>query len=470
MMAISDTQGASPVDVVEFIDQQPVGGFQLKLLLTCAAVLFLDGFDTTAIGYVAPSLAREWHLTKAALGPVFSAGLFGLMIGALSFGPLADRVGRRKIIIFSTLAFGLGTLATAFVQDVDALLVVRFLTGLGLGGAMPNAVAMTSEFNPRRRRATMVMIMFCGFSVGAALGGFIAAALIPSFGWRSVFVVGGVAPLLLVPILGWQLPESVRFLVLAGRAPERVTELLRLIGPKTSFAAMTRFVVHEPELTGLPVLHLFSNGRTLATLLLWVVFFMSLLDLYFLSNWLPTVLNDLGASVSAAALIGSMLQIGGIVGTFGLGRVIDRFSFRALALVYFIAVFAIGAIGHLSHSAVMVTLAIFVAGFCVVGGQIAANALAAAFYPTAVRATGVGWALGIGRIGSIVGPLVGGILLTMKWSAAEVFMTAAGAALCAALAALALSRFAGMGGSGRDAAEPSAAFETRLRPSTTAGV
>ena len=193
--------GTSPVDVAGYIDQQPVGGFQIKLLLTCAAVLFLDGFDTQAIGYVAPALAKEWGLTKAALGPVFSAGLFGLMIGALVFGPLADRIGRKKIIILSTLAFGIGTLATAFINDVNTLLLVRFLTGLGLGGAMPNAVAMTSEFSPHRRRATMVMIMFCGFSIGAALGGLLAAALIPQFGWRSVFIVGGVAPLLLVPIL-----------------------------------------------------------------------------------------------------------------------------------------------------------------------------------------------------------------------------------------------------------------------------
>src|ERR1700730_12091209 len=178
-MAISETHGASPVDVAEFIDQHPVGRFQIKLLLICAAVLFLDGFDTQAIGYVAPALAKEWGLTKAALGPVFSAGLFGLMIGALVFGPLADRIGRKKIIIFSTLAFGIGTLVTAFVQDVNTLLAIRFLTGLGLGGAMPNVIALTSEFSPHRRRATMVMVMFCGFSVGAALGGLIAAALMP---------------------------------------------------------------------------------------------------------------------------------------------------------------------------------------------------------------------------------------------------------------------------------------------------
>ena len=436
--SVVDVAGASLVDVAGYIDQQPVGGFQIKLLLTCAAVLFLDGFDTQAIGYVAPALAKEWGLTKAALGPVFSAGLFGLMIGALVFGPLADRIGRKKIIIFSTLAFGIGTLATAFIADVNTLLAIRFLTGLGLGGAMPNAVAMTSEFSPHRRRATMVMIMFCGFSVGAALGGLLAAALIPQFGWRSVFVVGGVAPLVLVPILALRLPESVRFLALTGRAPERVAELLGYINPKAAFAPATQFVVHEPRLTGMPVLHLFREGRTLPTLLLWVVFFMSLLDLYFLSNWLPTVLNDLGASVSAAAVIGSMLQVGGVVGTFALGSVIDRFSFRALALVYFAAVFAVGAIGQLGHSVIFVTTAIFAAGFCIVGGQIAANALAATFYPTSVRATGVGWALGIGRVGSIVGPLVGGALLTAKWSTGSVFIAAAMAALCAALAAFSL--------------------------------
>jgi AAHS family 4-hydroxybenzoate transporter-like MFS transporter len=175
-------------------------------------------------------------------------------------------------------------------------------------------------------------------------------------------------------------------------------------------------------------------------LLLWVVFFMSLLDIYFLANWLPTVLNDLDATISEAAVIATMLQVGGVVGTLALGSVIDRFSFRALALVYFAAVFAVGAIGQLGHSAVLVSMAIFAAGFCVVGGQIAANALAAGFYPTSVRATGIGWALGIGRVGSIIGPLVGGVLLAAQWSTASVFLAAAAAAFCAALASLILSR------------------------------
>jgi MFS transporter, AAHS family, 4-hydroxybenzoate transporter len=469
-MAMSQAEGgaAQAIDVVDFIDRQPVGGFQIRLLLTCAAVLFLDGFDTQAMGYVAPALAKEWGLSKAALGPVFSAGLFGLMIGALVFGPLADRVGRKTIIILSTLAFGIGALATAAVQDVTTLLIIRFLTGLGLGGAMPNAIAMTSEFNPQRRRATMVMIMFCGFSVGAALGGMLAAGLIPYLGWRSVFVIGGVAPLIMVPILALKLPESVRFLALHGNAPARVAELLGRISPTTAFASDARFVINETHLAGLPVTHLFREGRAATTLLLWVVFFMSLLDLYFLSNWLPTVLNDLGASVSEAVVIGSMLQVGGVVGTFALGSLIDRFSFRALALVYFGAVFAIGAIGQLSHSAVLVTIAIFAAGFCIVGGQIAANALAAAFYPTSVKATGVGWALGIGRIGSIVGPVVGGVLLEQKWSAAAVFMAAAGAALCAALAAFSLSRLAA-GGGGKSAVDQPTSFDAKLNPAAKAG-
>ena len=465
-MAISQvgSDGPPAIDIVDFIDRYPIGAFQIGILLTCAAVLFLDGFDTQAIGYVAPVLAKEWNLSKGALGPVFSAGLFGLMIGALVFGPVADRIGRKTVIIFSTLAFGLGALATAFAWDLTSLLVLRFLTGLGLGGAMPNAIALTSDFSPKRRRATMVMIMFCGFSIGAALGGVLAADVVPRFGWRAVFLIGGAAPMLMAPILVVRLPESVRFLAIKGDAIERVAALLRRISPTTAFAPGAQFIVHESRLTGIPVAHLFREGRTSVTLLLWVVFFMSLLDIYFLANWLPTVLNDLGASVSEAVIIGSMLQTGGVVGTLALGSLVDRFSFRALGLIYFFGVFAVGAIGQLGHSAVLVGVAIFAAGFCIIGGQIAANGLTAGFYPTSIRATGVGWALGVGRIGSIVGPVVGGLLLGAKWSAAAVFLAAAGAALCAALASFALARLVGA----TAIAQPTS-FDAKLQPAAKAG-
>jgi AAHS family 4-hydroxybenzoate transporter-like MFS transporter len=358
------------------------------------------------------------------------------------FGPLADRIGRRRIIIACTAAFGIGALATTFASDVNSLLIIRFLTGLGLGGAMPNTVALTSEFSPHRRRATMVMAMFCGFSIGAAVGGLLAAALIPAFGWRSVFVVGGVVPLLLVPFLVIWLPESVRFLALSGRANELVAALLARIAPSIAHPAAARFVAQEIKLPGIPVVHLLTDGRAWGTLILWVLFFMSLLDLHLLSNWLPTVLNDLGASVSASAVIGSMLQIGGVIGAFALGKSIDRFSFRALALLYGLAAIAVAAIGFSGHSIPLATIAIFCAGFCVIGGQNASNALSATFYPTAIRSTGVGWALGIGRVGSIVGPVVGGMMLARQLSNELVFVAAALPALCASLAAFALSRMA----------------------------
>jgi AAHS family 4-hydroxybenzoate transporter-like MFS transporter len=428
------------IDVRQFIDERPFGRYQYLVTAICALIVFLDGFDTQAIGYVAPAIIKSFHVSRSALSPVFSASLVGLMLGALIGGPVSDRFGRRPVLLVGMLFFGLMSLLTAGAQSVQSLLILRLLTGLGLGCVMPNAIALTSEFAPERVRSTAVMVMFCGFSLGAALGGLAAAGLIQDFGWQSVFIVGGVLPCLAAIVAWLYLPESVRFLVASGAPKGRIVHILRKIDAQVDDSASIGFGADEHTAHKFPVKELFTNGRGRLTLLLWLVFFMSLMDLYFLSNWLPTVISDAGIPVSSAALITAMLQVGGTVGTLLLGRVFDKVSpFRALACIYFLAALFIIAVGRAGTSVPMLVLTIFGAGFCVVGGQIGANALAAKAYPTAIRATGIGWSLGIGRVGSILGPVVGGLLLSLQWDMHQLFLVAALPAFIAGIAAWILS-------------------------------
>lgn len=426
------------VNVRERIDERPFGRYQLLVTGLCALIVFLDGFDTQAIGYVAPAIIKELGISRAALSPVFSASLVGLMLGALIGGPVSDRIGRRPVLLGGLVFFALMSLFTALAGSIESLLVLRLLTGLGLGCVMPNAIALTSEYAPERVRSTAVMVMFCGFSLGAALGGLAAAVLIADFGWRSVFVAGGVLPLLgAVAVWRW-LPESVRFMVLNGGDKQRIAAIMEKIDPALA-GKHVAFMADEHKESKSPVRQLFADRRALLTCLLWVVFFMSLMDLYFLSNWLPTVIHDAGIPVSSAALITAMLQVGGTVGTLVLGRVFDKVApFYALSAIYFLAAAFIAAVGFSGASTTALVLTIFGAGFCVIGGQIGANSLAAKSYPTAIRATGVGWSLGIGRIGSVLGPVIGGTLLSMQWSMRELFLVGAIPVFIAGVAALAI--------------------------------
>ncbi|MFL5415437.1 MAG: MFS transporter, partial [Myxococcales bacterium] len=261
------------MNVQQFIDSRPFGGFQLRVVALCALVVLIDGFDTQAIGYVAPAIIKSWHVRRADLGPVFAAGLTGLMIGALAFGPIADRAGRRPVLLFCTLFFGVLSLLTATAGSLQALLVYRFVTGLGLGGAMPNAIALTTEYAPKRVRATTIMIMFCGFSLGAALGGVAAAGLIARFGWKAVFLVGGAVPILAFPFLARGLPESIRFLVVRGGRNADVASILSRIDPAAAGGAGSTFTVEEHASKGFVVGQLFAERRAMFTLLTWVVFF-----------------------------------------------------------------------------------------------------------------------------------------------------------------------------------------------------
>ena len=390
----------------------------------CAAVVFIDGFDAQVMGFVAPALSAELRIPRVALGAVISSGTFGMMLGALAFGPIADRVGRKPVLVACTLTFGLGSLLTATATTVAALTAFRVFTGFGMGGAMPNAIALTSEFMPARSRTSIVMTMFCGFSFGSACAGWVAAAVIRRFGWQSVFVIGGLAPLLLAVLLIAFLPESIRFL-----ASKRAGEI-----------AATR---------SSSVRQLIENGRAGVTFGLWTMFFMNLLNLWFLNNWLPLIMQDAGIRIETAALITSLFQIGGLMGSLALAGVFGRrLSFRLLAAVFLAATVFILSIGEAGASIPFLAAAVFASGVAVIGGQTASNALAADLYPTAIRSTGVGWALGVGRIGSILGPILGGVLLSYGGDPKRTFWAAAVPALVATLAAVTIGWAGGAGRAG----------------------
>ncbi len=392
----------------------------------CGALVFMDGYDAQALGFVGPALRGELHIALPVFGRIVSTGLIGMMIGALACGPLADRIGRKPVLVGCSFVFGIGSLLTAAASSIDIVYAYRFFTGLGLGGAMPNAIALTSEYAPKKHRATAVMTMFTGFTIGAAVGGLVASRLITRFGWQSVFRIGGVLPLVIGFAALAFLPESIRFLLVKGKDLAKVRRYLSRIAPEHDRFEEISAGPGENRQGTFAVAQLFADRRTAITLLLWVMFFMNLLDLYFINSWLPTVINDIGIRVETAIIITSMFQVGGAVGALLLGRFFDREgSFKFLALTYLGAAVTIFLIGEAGVSIPLLTLTVFAAGIGVVGGQTGSNALTAEFYPTAIRSTGVGWALGIGRIGSIIGPTLGGMLLAVGGQTRHVFRAAA---------------------------------------------
>ncbi len=429
-------QRSPVVNVQTFINEQPFGAFQWLIFAMCFVIVLLDGFDTAAIGFIAPSLLSEWHLSKPDLAPVLSAALFGLACGALASGPLSDRLGRRSLLIGSVLLFGVACLGSAFSASIRELTVLRFVTGVGLGAAMPNAVTMMGEFCPDRRRATVINLMFCGFPLGAAFGGFLAAWMIPQFGWRSVLLLGGIAPLVLVVALLAKMPESVRFLVATRKPVERIRATLARVSAAAREAGGFTMTETAPQTDGKGAAVVLSRRYIVGSVMLWIAYFMGLVIFYASINWMPILLKDAGLAPKTATLISALFPLGG-VGAVLSGVLMDRFNAnRVVAVCYALTAVSVYCIGQAAGNVGALVVIVFLAGVLMNTAQSSLPALAAAFYPTAGRGTGVAWMLGIGRFGGIAGSFLVAELTSRHVTFANVFATVAVAGLVSCVALL----------------------------------
>ncbi len=424
------------LDVQALINAKPLSSFQWRVVLLCFLIVFLDGLDTAAMGFIAPALSQEWGIDRASLGPVMSAALIGMVFGALGSGPLADRFGRKVVLVVAVFLFGLFSLLSAYSSNIDQLLVLRLLTGLGLGAAMPNATTLLSEYTPERLKSLLVTSMFCGFNLGMACGGFVSAKMIPVLGWHSLLMLGGILPLVLAVVLLFWLPESARFLVVRNRGVERIRKALAPIAPQEVAMATGFSVPEQKSVQSRNVLKvIFSGTYSAGTLLLWLTYFMGLVIVYLLTSWLPTLLRDSGASMEQSAFIGALFQFGGVLSAVGVGWAMDKFNpHKVIGIAYLLAgVFAWLVGQSLGNVTVLATL-VLLAGMCINGAQSAMPSLAARFYPTQGRATGVSWMLGIGRFGAILGAWAGATLLGLGWNFEQVLTALVVPAALAAIA------------------------------------
>jgi AAHS family 4-hydroxybenzoate transporter-like MFS transporter len=425
-------------DVARERARDNISVLQYWLVLLCFLVVLLDGLDTLATGFVAPSLAREFGVAHAALGPFLSMALIGMTVGALIAGPLADRVGRKPVLIGSVLMFGVCTMACAAGDSIFMLTVLRLLTGLGLGGAMPCAGTLLSEYMPASRRSFFTNLMYCGFPLGASLGGFLAAVIIPHWGWRGVFFVGGLAPLALaVGLLA--MPESVRFMKARNWPAMKISRVASRF-PAGIVEVEADVVASPAEKQRVGSLRMIVSRRFLpGTMLLWLAYFAGLLVFYLQTSWLPTLLQGAAFDARQSAFVVALLPFGGVLGTLACGWTLDRLSpYRVVAWTFVVGAISLFAASHSLASVAPLSAVMFASGIFLVGAQSSMLSLAMGFYPTNCRATGSAWMLGVGRAGGIVGAMAGGYLLRggldvramMSLLASIALVAAASVAIC----------------------------------------
>jgi AAHS family 4-hydroxybenzoate transporter-like MFS transporter len=432
------------------VDEQKLGRFNLNLLIWSFLAMFCDGYDIAALSFANPELIRTWGLEPAAMRLPLTASLFGIAIGAPLLGYLGDRWGRKTAIIAGCVIYGLFTLAIAWATTPDQISLLRFLTGIGIGGLLPNTIALNSELSPKRFRATLIVLMFTGITLGSASPGAITAWLAPAYGWPVYFYVGGVVPLLVAACLVFTLPESVKFL---AQRPERRVELLRIaraLRRDLTLPDDAKFeLTLEPHYGGAGLRDIFSGGLAFITPLLWLCFAAALMVNYFLGSWMPLLFENNGFPPEQAALASSIYHIGGAMGGVLISVLIDRFGFFVVAALFVMACPTVALIGLENLSYEMVVLASVLAGVGVLGAQFGNNASAGLLYPTSFRSKGTGWAFGVGRFGAICGPYIGGTLIGMNLSMQQLFLIGAIPLLIGVIASATLAwncyrRFGGM--------------------------
>lgn len=420
------------VNINDIIDKSRFTAFHWKVLIWCLIIIIFDGYDLVIYGVALPLLMQQWSLTAVQAGLLASAALFGMMFGAMIFGTLSDKLGRKKTILICVTLFSGFTFLGAFAQSPTEFAILRFIAGLGIGGVMPNVVALMTEYAPKKIRSTLVALMFSGYAIGGMSSALLGAWLVKDMGWQIMFLIAGI-PLLLLPVIWKFLPESLAFLVKSNHH-DQAKMIVTKISPETELTHNSVLVLNESTSTDAPVRALFQQGRSFSTFMFWIAFFMCLLMVYALGSWLPKLMLQAGYSLGASMLFLFALNIGGMVGAIGGGALADKFHLKpVITSMFVIGAAALILLGFNSPQFILYSL-IAIAGAATIGSQILLYTFVAQFYPTAVRSTGMGWASGIGRIGAIIGPVLTGALLTFELPHQMNFLAIAIPGIIAALA------------------------------------
>jgi MFS transporter, AAHS family, benzoate transport protein len=423
----------SKVNVPDIISESKFNRFHFWLLFWSCFIISFDMYDLVIYGSVLPVLMEEWSLSPVQAGAIGSYGFIGMMIGAILFGIVADKFGRKNVLIASVVLFSAATALCGFAPGPTIFSILRFFSGLGIGGVVPNVIALLTDYAPKKMRNMMVSIALCCFPIGGILAAFVAMQLIPVWGWEGVYWIGGI-PLLMIPFMVKHLHDSPAILLLKGRIDDLRLVLSKING-QLSFAKHTEFeIAEEKGESGSPVAALFQNKRTLGTLMIWVAFFMCLLMVNGLTTWLPKLMVQSGYALNSSLTFMVVLNVGSIIGTLYLGSLADKYgSKKVLVPMFFISAISLSLLGF-GNNMILLYLLIAITGACTVGAQNISYAFTSQYYPSYMRSTAIGLASGVGRIGAIVGPTFGGILLEFNISVQMSFIAFAIPGIIAAAA------------------------------------